>query len=253
MGKRKNNKFSRTRSTKRVEKPFRDITFINRMHGIWSRFKGLILWLGSAGFLVLFATTAYKYLDGDVRLEFSKALSSGYEFILHNNGPADQVVEEFRVLVPTKKQDVIYKLTEGIYASVDENGIELPGGPVYMPAAEFKEIDGQVIKGNSKIQFRLPPLADRLWLQPVAVLLNIEYTTISRNQILQKIEKLARNIGFKEKKVTVGFLVLNNYWTPVRVGNLQDAITQACRDNRMLSNLEICKKRNRISTGQKVG
>ncbi len=233
-----------------MEQPYGNTALINRLSGMWSRIKGLILWLGAAGFLVLLATEAYKYFEADVRLEFSKALSSGYEFILHNDSPADQVVEKFRVLLPTKEQDMIYKITKDIHASIDKNGVEFPGGPFHMPAYEFKELDGQVVKGNSKIQFRLPPLADRSWLEPQAILLNIEYSTISQNHILQQIDKLIRNIGIKEKKVTIEYLVLNNYWTPVKAGNLRDAITQFCREEGMLSNFGICKNRNRIRTDQ---
>ncbi len=247
MKKRNKNKAPQGHSKDRAHRPVKTANESKALqHGsrsnIRSPFKKLFLWLGSAGFLVGMFSVVYEYCDGDIKLEFVKALSNGYEFTLSNNSPTDQLIESFRVLPPSK-QKVIYKITEDIYGTVGKDGISVPGGPnMYVPAAEFKELDKQVINSKSKIQFRLPPLADRQWLQPEAALIDFEFSTVSRNTFLNKVEKTAIAIGFKEQKSTASFLVLNNYWTPVKTGTLKDAIGQACRDNSELSKLEICNR-----------
>lgn len=246
MKKRNKNKAPQGHAKDRVCKPAKTTNESKaHQHGsrskIWSSFKKLILWLGSAGFLVGMSSVVYEYYNRDIKLEFVKALSNGYEFTLSNNSPTDQLIESFRV-IPPSKQKIIYKITEDIYGTVGKDGVSLPGGPnMYVPAAEFKELDKQIISSKSKIQFRLPPLADRQWLQPEAALIDFEFSTVSRNTFLNKVEKIAITIGLIEQKNTASFLVLNNYWTPVKTGTLKDAIGQACRDNSELSKLEICK------------
>jgi hypothetical protein len=77
-----------------------------------------------------------------------------------------------------------------VVATVDNGTVVLPGGNHwYMPISDFRELDGVIIKANSKISFRLPPLNDRSWYESTAALLDVEYSTTSNNLALRKIEK----------------------------------------------------------------
>ncbi|WP_435626335.1 hypothetical protein [Candidatus Ferrigenium straubiae] len=161
-----------------------------------------------------------------------------------NVGPSDRVIEKFRVKPPLGQQ-VIYKITQDIYAKFENGKVVLPGGPdTYIPAAEFKELNGQVISAKSQLKFRLPPLSDRSWLEPEAALIRIEYSSVQKNQALRAIEKALRALSIKESSATVDFLVLQNYWTPVKSGVLKDAIDQACRENSSVAKFEVCRSRS---------
>ena len=102
---------------------------------------------------------------------------------------------------------------------------------------DFRELDGVPIKANSKTNFRVPPLNDRSWFQVTAALLDIEYSTTSKNLALRKIEKGLRHIGMADYKKRVSFLVIHDYWMPVKAETVQDAITLVCREMRICRNL----------------
>ena len=95
-------------------------------------------------------------MNGGVHVEFSKSLESGYEFSLRNNGPSDQLIERFRVVSPTIPwwQFLLARTTKEVVATVDNGNVVLPGGNrFYMPIGDFRELDGVLIKANSKTTF----------------------------------------------------------------------------------------------------
>lgn len=206
--------------------------------------KRLWLWLGTSGFLVAVTGASFDYFNGELQLSYSQALGSAYELVMSNTGPLDRVIEKFRVKPPLGQQ-VIYKITQDIYANVENDKVILPGGPnTYVPAAEFKELDGQTISAKAQVKFRLPPLSDRSWLEPEAALVKIEYSSVPKNSTLRAIEEILRAVSIKQSSTTVDFLVLHNYWTPVKSGVLKDAIGQACRENSSVAQFDVCRSRS---------
>lgn len=210
--------------------------------GTWIRRTGL--WLGSAGFLAIAFGYITDYLGRDVRLEFSQSLSSGYEFVLRNDGPSDQLIQSFR-MKPLDKQKVIYTATEDVYATRNADGmVTLPGGNIsWVPAYEFKGADGLLLRAKSEKKFRLPPLSSTAWVQPDAALIDFEYTTISQNALLRNIESLFSSIGLNNNVRQASFMVIGNYWTAVEPGRFKDAIDQACSERAVLFKSEICMNR----------
>lgn len=205
--------------------------------------KKLWLWLGASGFLLAGVSAIYDYINGELQVSYSQPLGSAYELVISNTGSSDRVIERFRVKPPLD-QEVIYKVTQDIYADVENGRIVLPGGNgSYVPAAEFKELDGHTISAKSQMKFRLPPLSDKSWLEPEAAIVNIEYSSYPKNRILGIIEKSLVSISLKNSDNTAGFLVLQNYWTPVKSGVLKDAISQACRENNSGARFEVCRTR----------
>lgn len=214
-----------------------------RMQPPLSAAKRLWLWLGASGFLVAVAGAAFDYVNGELQLSYSQSLGSAYELVMTNVGPSDRVIEKFRVKPPIGQQ-VIYKITEDIPAKFENGAVILPGGrDTFVPAVEFKELDGQTIPAKSPLKFRLPPLSDRSWLQPEAALIEIEYSSTPKNPTLRMIEGILQSLSIKQSSTTIGFLVLNNYWTPVKAGVLKNAISQACRENSSVAKFEVCRTR----------
>ncbi|MDE1714922.1 hypothetical protein PWG14_20755 (plasmid) [Chromobacterium amazonense] len=209
----------------------------------FSAAKRLWLWFGASGFLLAATATSFEYINGELQLSYSQPLGSAYELIISNTGPSDRIIQKFRVNPPLGQQ-VIYKVTQDIYANIENGKITLPDGPAtYIPAAEFKELDGQIISAKSQIKFRLPPLSDRPWLEPEAALIKIEYSSMPKSEILRTIENIFYIFSIKQKSNTADFLVLQNYWTPVKSGVLKDAINQACREDSSVAKLEVCRAR----------
>jgi hypothetical protein len=197
----------------------------------WERLKGLWLWLRTPTFVVAGIALVYSYMSGGVQVEFSRSLESGYEFSIRNDGPSDQLIERFRIVSPTTPwgQFLLARTTKEVVATVDNGNVVLPGGNHwYMPVGDFRELDGVLIKANSKSSVRLPPLNDRSWFQVTAALLDIEYSTTLKNLALREIEKGLRYIGMADYKKRVSFLVIHDYWMPVKAETVQDAITLVC-------------------------
>lgn len=197
--------------------------------------------LASSGLLVALLATGYQYCTNDVSLEFLQAVGNAYEFQLKNDTPSDRTVTSFR-LVPPLPQKIIFKTTEDVYARVDPNGnVTLPGGNLdYVPAAEFKELDGLRIPANSTLKFRVPPLTTRSWAQPVATIVDVNVETRSANGLLSSVENLLDRTGLRSRQRTVRFLVIGNYWTPSRSTSVDEALRVYCRDNQGGTRSDFC-------------
>lgn len=157
-----------------------------------------------------------------------------------NTGPTDRVIDKFRVKPPLGQQ-VMYKVTQDIVATLKNGKVSIPGGAYsFVPAAEYKDLDGQIVSANSQLKFRLPPLSDRSWLEPEAALIEIEYVSHPNSFVLRGFEKALEFFSVMDSTTTVDFLVLKNYWTPVKTGVLKEAISQACREDASISKTDIC-------------
>ena len=191
----------------------------------------LVKW-GGAGILSAFLLAMYQHLFGNVSLEFIRPLSKGYEFQLKNDTSSDRVVKLFRVNQPGK-QEVIYKAIQDIYATKNQQGeITLPGGnSIYIPAFEFKELDGRRIPANTSSKFRMPPLSSQPWFEPEAVIVDFHYQIESSNTVLSAIDRLLTVTGLRPTEYTARYLVIGNYWVPSQSTSIKEAIRIACRDD----------------------
>lgn len=206
-----------------------------------SRIWRSIQWLGAAGFLVAAFNVTYQYFGSNVQLEFIQPLSRGYEFQIKNDTPSDRTIKKFRVVIPVPQKS-LYRITQDINVERNAKGETVfPGGNItHVPAAEFKELDGQKIVANSSMKFRLPPLAARSWLEPEASIIDIRYELEPTNPALQAIELLFGAIGIYSRDRTVRYLVLGNYWVVSQSASLNEAIRVACRDDESIAKISAC-------------
>jgi len=206
-----------------------------KIRGAWKLFVG-------SGVLALLLTGVYQYAEGGVSLEFVRALGRGYEFQLKNGTPADKTVTRFRVVAPPS-QHLIYHTTQDLYANRNADGsATLPGGNVsYIPATEYKELDGRQVSANSDIKFRVPPLSDRPWMEPDAAFFSIKYEIESTNPALSALEHILSAIGLRPKQEIIRYLVVNNYWIPTSSRSPQEAIRIFCRDNNDVASASMCR------------
>lgn len=188
--------------------------------------------LAGSGILLALLGTAYQHYFGNVSLEFIQAAGRGYEFAIKNDTPSDRSVKTFRV-DPPRAQKVIYKVSEDVVAKVNDRGqVTLPGGNIsYVPAAEFKELDGQKVAANSSLKFRIPPLSSRTWMQPEATIVDVRLELEPTNSLLAIIDSLLDLTGIRSRTRTIRYLIIENYWTVSNSASIDEAIRIFCRDN----------------------
>lgn len=205
------------------------------------KFTRSFQWLVASGLLAIILPIVYQFLFGNILLEFIQPLGRGYEFQLKNETPSDRVVNQLRV-VPPNAQQVVFKTTQGVYAEQDEHGnTVLPGGNTsYVPAAEFKELDGRLLPANSTIKFRVPPLSSRSWMEPEATIVDVKYEITSSNIALAGIESALNAVGLHTREKSIRYLVVSNYWTVTQSTSPNEAIRIACRDDDSLAKHKIC-------------
>ena len=130
----------------------------------------------------------YQYFAGSVSLAFVQSVGRAYEFQLTNDTPSDRTVTSFRIIPRRPASDL--QSHRGCVCHPRRKGqITLPGGnQSYVPAAEFKELDGQRLSANASFKFRVPPLSNRTWMAPEAAIVDIRYEIDSSNPVLAAIE-----------------------------------------------------------------
>ncbi len=213
------------------------------LRGIFSSLKKTILWLVvTMGVVTVAVNFSYKFLTGDVEVKFIQPQGRGYEFNIANNSSTDQVIVSFRVL-PDFSQELLFKTTKDFYMKQNGKGVLLPGGNIsYVPAFEFKALNGSLVKANSDKKFRLPPLSSNSGLIPDAMVVYLEYETKSQNSTMAKLEELLSSINPRVGKKKVKYLVIDNYWTSIKSDNPIRAVKIACRDDDMFARSSVCKK-----------
>lgn len=215
---------------------------VKKKDNTWStKLKKLLIFLISSSIFLAFLKVTYQYFAGNIFLEFVQTIGKAYEFQLKNDTPADFTVKSFRIK-PPRKQDVVYTITEDVYANIDNQGrVSLPGGNIiYVPAAEFKELDGQKLSANSSFKFRIPPLSSRTWAEPEAAIVDVHYELEPSNHVLLTIEKLLNAIGIHHRVQDIRYLVIDNYWTISPSTSINEAIHIFCRDNESMARSSIC-------------
>ena len=201
----------------------------------------LLAFVAASGILVALLGVAYQHYAGNVSLEFIQAVGRAYEFQLKNDTPSDRIVKTFRI-DPPRVQKVIYKTTEDVYAHIDDQGrVTLLGGNIsYVPAAEFKELDGQKVLANSSLKFRVPPLSSRPWMAPEATIVDVRFELEPSNYALSAIEAMLGAVGLRLRTRTVRYLVIDNYWTVSQSSSIGEAIRVYCRDNDSMAKSSTC-------------
>ncbi len=118
----------------------------------------------------------------------------------------------------------------------------MPGGnSTYMPAFEYKEMDGYVLHAKSEVSFRVPPLVARDYMVPESIVVFADYSTKAENKYMAKIESILTVFNLRDAKKRKKYLVVENYWTPLDHGNEINAIKNACRDDDVFAKSAICK------------
>lgn len=214
----------------------------NKPHrGIWRFAKRVGQLVLATGMFTLLVNFAYDFLTGDVQVKYLKPSGRGYEFQLSNNNSVDQVIEQFRI-TPDPDQQFIFKINKDIYADVHKGGVSIPGGnTTYMPAYEYKEMDGYELGAKSAVNFRIPPLVARDYMVPEYIVVFAEYQTSPKNVYMKKIASLLNKLHLREAKQRQKYLIVDNYWTPIGTGNVVNAIQTACRDDDVFAKSESCR------------
>ncbi|MFJ0493061.1 hypothetical protein [Citrobacter werkmanii] len=206
------------------------------------KFSSFILWLSATGGLTFAVTYVFDFLTGDVEVRYVKSSGRSYEFNLTNKSSTDQVIETFRI-VPDFEQKVIYKITKDITGVFTKDGVSIPGGNISsMPAYEYKEMNGYVLAAKSDVNFFVPPLVARNYVEPEYVVVFAEYRTKSNNKYMAKLESALINLKLRDGVKRQKYLIVNNFWTPISNSNFIDAVKIACRDDDVFAKTEECKK-----------
>ncbi|MDC9605530.1 hypothetical protein [Xenorhabdus griffiniae] len=239
MGKRKNKsrngpRHAQIRSRTTVENVVR-----KPLH---KRISNCLLWLATIGILPIIGSFTLGLLTGDVQIKSIKPSGRGYEFTLINNNSTDQIIEKFRIS-PDFEQDFIFNINQSIYAEFTENGVRIPGGnSTYMPAYEYKDMNGYVLPAKTEVKFRIPPLVARNYMTPKSMIVFADYSTKSNNIYLRRLEYIFSALKFRDTNKKPKYLVTDNYWTPLSHGNKVNAIKNACRDDDIFAKSVTCKK-----------
>ena len=207
-----------------------------------SRSARVFSFLVASGLLTVLISVGYQYYAGNISVEFVQVIGRGYEFQLKNDTPSDRTVKTFRV-DPPHPQKVFSTVTQDVYASVGKNGeISLPGGnESYVPATDFKELDGRKLPANSSTKFRVPPLFSKAWMQPNAMIVDIRFEIESSNPWLSVLESAADAIGIRSNARVIRYLVVDNHWAVSNSNSIDEAIRVFCRDDESVAQSSSCR------------
>ena len=204
---------------------------------LYKRAKAVI----SMSALTAAAMAAVHFLQGQVIVSFSKSLSSGYEFTAENDSSISQTIESLRIM-PKLGSQAIFVTTSETYLRETSRGATLPYRNTSMvSAADFRDMDGQILRPKQRITFRVPPLVDWNKLKPEASLVDIKYQSEPTNILLRWTAKLAEALTLMKLRFTNTYLVINDYWTPTNSSDTKAALTHACSEDVSLRKSTVCK------------
>jgi hypothetical protein len=205
-----------------------------------ARLNSVVIWLATTGILAIISKFSFDYYSGNVELRFIKPVGRGYEFEIINNRPTDQLIEKLTVK-PDLTQKFLFKVTENTPIFVDEGEASLLGGNVsYIPAAEYREMNNQIIKANSSRRFKIPPLTSRNYLEPEYMAVSVNYEAMSNNFLLEWLDQTLAQFEYKNFENTINFVVSENYWSEIDSHNDTSIKDTACRDDDMLGKSGMC-------------
>ncbi|KQA22869.1 hypothetical protein DLR65_12650 [Vibrio tarriae] len=221
------------------KKVFRQAPAVNQP----SRLKKLWAFLIGSGLLLVSFQVSFNYINESVAISFTRPLNSGYEFKATNSSPIDYTVEKLRIY-PDFKQEVIFTITKDILVElpIDGAGVSMPGGnETYIPAYEFKELDGVEIESNSSEVFRIPPLSARDYYKPAAMIVFIEYEVMPTSSFINAFHRKLASLGWINPVTKNKYLVSGDYWTRISLNSETSALEAACRDTEWFSKSSKCK------------
>ncbi len=204
---------------------------------LYKRAKAIV----SMSALTAAAMAAVHFLQGQIIVSFSKSLSSGYEFTVENDSSISQRIESLRIM-PKLGSKALFVTTSETYLHETSHGAELPYGNTSMvPAAEFRDMDGQILRPKQRITFRVPPLVDWNKLKPEASLVDVRYQTEPTNVLLGWTAKLAEGLTLMKLRFTNTYIVINDYWTPTNSSDIKAALAHACSEDVSLRKSPVCE------------
>lgn len=221
------------------KKVFHQVTIMNKS----SKLKQFWTFLIGSGLLLVSLQVSFNYINESVTVSFVRPLGSGYEFKVTNSSPVDYVIEKFRVF-PDFNQEFVFAITKDILIEslIDGYGFSVPGGnETYIPAYEFKELDGVDIPSNSSEVFRVPPLSARAYYKPAAMIVFIEYEVMPTNFFINFFHRKLASFGWINSVTKNKYLVAGDYWTPLSLSSEISALETACRDTEWFSKSSKCK------------
>lgn len=218
-------------------KDFKRTTIYSTPKRWTTKFLSLLIATGAIG---LTCTTAYKFLVGDIGLNFVKPEGRHYRFEISNDTPVDQVINSFTITYPPQKPFAIS--TRDIYAKVLGNGkIDIPGGNLStIPVLEYSEANGLVIPSGKTQTLFLPPTSSRNYLQLEASLFEINYETQPQTKPLRYVDSILKHLGFRHDIIKQRYFVTDNLWIKTNAQTVEDAIQIACRND---DSIKICNSK----------
>ncbi|HHQ6594784.1 TPA: hypothetical protein ACSTLU_000999 [Serratia fonticola] len=238
MGKRK----SKSRNVPRDTQIRSGIAIGNVRKPLHKRISNYLLWLAALGILPIIGSFTLNFFIGDVQIKSIQPSGRGYEFTLINNNSTDQIIEKFRIS-PDFEQNFIFNINKPVFAEITENGVALPGGNLtYMPAYEYKDMNGYVLPAKSEVKFIIPPIVARNYMMPKSMVVFADYSTKANNIYLRSLESVFSTLKFRDYNKRPKFLITDNYWTPLGRDNEVDAMKNACRDDDLFDKSLMCKR-----------
>ncbi|GGA08060.1 hypothetical protein [Dyella caseinilytica] len=193
-----------------------------------SRLKGLLLALG---LIAVVPTAIYEWVTGEISLAYDKADGRAYAFTLTNTSPVDQDITSFRISLP--KQNLAYITTEPVLATTHPDGTTtMPGGnSIWVPAAEFTQLDHQTIPAKSTRSFDIPPLSSRAYAEPDAMMVYVHYAWTPTNKTLALLARWSMALHLIVQEKTIRYVVLRNVWNISPTDDPTEALREMCRDD----------------------
>lgn len=194
----------------------------------------------SSGLFVFILSLVVSHSSSKTDVEFSKPLNNGYEFEITNDSNVDFKIKSLRIDLP--KQQFVFEIDKDVYATITEDGVVLPYGNVFqVPAAEYKGLDGKLVKAKSSFPFRIPPLSNRNYLKAQAVIVNVIFTIEAKNSFIKYLDSVFLGLNMITRDFKQTYLVVNNFWNPTNHADVNSALIAACRDDIQLEKSAICE------------
>jgi len=173
---------------------------------------------------------------GNVLVDFTQARDRGYEFQIKNDTPADFVVDSLRFYFPDGFQWVVMGTTKEAKEENERTGRAVPKEIRSLWIIDrYTEADGLVVPARATRTFFPPGLMSKPDVEPIAAVVELEYTLSPKNSMLALFRGLSR-------KQSARYLVVKNQWILTTSTSLEEAVRVACRNDQSLArSMDLCK------------
>ncbi|MEZ8439431.1 hypothetical protein BCU98_19795 [Vibrio splendidus] len=202
-----------------------------------------ILAVGFSGFLLLALQPTVSFLRDGVNIEYVRSLDKGYEFTIENNSPVDYKVESFQVSLGSgAERQLVFKLSQEAINRNNQGGQLMPTGfDSYIPAVEYRGLDGFEISSGESNTFFVPPLSAKRDLVVESAIIYTTYKAHPKNKFFRKVNDFISLFFSKELADKKRYLVSNNYWSSISFSRNITAVEAACRDTHWFSESTVCR------------